>query len=228
MPNVGPKSVLLFDLDGTIADTHGLIMKCYDHAIREHIGKPGLRQIWEARIGLPLDDILTATYAHYGQSVPTVAQLDAVKHTYRTHMRDNDDSIQSFGGVEPALIALRSRGYALGIVTTKHRKMALRHLSKLCLLSYFDERAVICGDMGAECKPSPEPIWMAIRALNCIAEHAAMIGDSMQDILAARAANVYAIAACWGTDNRDSLLAAGPDQILESPSGLIELFAGSG
>ena len=215
--------VLLFDLDGTVADTHGLILKCYDHAIRRHIGQPGKREIWEARIGLPLDDILSATYAHYGQELPSGAELDAVKQTYRSHMRESDADIRAFAEIPETLAALKDSGYRLGIVTTKHRAMAMRHLEKLALLNLFEEGAVICGDMCAACKPSPEPFRKALEALRAEPEQAAMIGDSRQDILGAKAAGILAVAACWGTDNRADLFAAGPDRVAETPRDLLKL-----
>ena len=214
--------VLLFDLDGTIADTHGLILKCYDHAVQIHIGRPGIREVWLARIGLPLDDILNATYVHYGMALPTTEEMAAVKQTYRDHMRESDGDIQAFAGMPETLAELKSRGYRLGVITTKHRAMAVRHLERLDLLNVFEQGAVVCGDMCAACKPAPEPFWLALELLKVAPDQAAMIGDSRQDILGAKAAGVLAVAACWGTDNRATLLAASPDRVAETPSDLLE------
>ncbi len=223
MPERGPFRILLFDLDGTVADTHGLILKCYDHAIRYHISQPGKREIWESRIGLPLDDILNATYAHYGRELPGEVELNAVKQTYRTHMRESDADIRAFAGIPETLTALAEKGYQLGIVTTKHQAMAMRHLEKLALLNLFEEGAIVCGDMCAVCKPAPDPFWKVLEALRAEPEHAAMIGDSRQDILGAKAAGIYSVAACWGTDNRADLLAAAPDRVAETPYDLMAL-----
>ena len=217
--------VVLFDLDGTVADTHGLILQCFDYAMKQHTGLAGKREIWKARIGLPLDDILCATYAHYGLASPTEAQLDAVKQTYRAHMRENDESIRAFDGVPEILATLKAGGSRLGIVTTKHRAMAVRHLERIGLLNLFESEAVICGDMCAAYKPSPEPFRAALRALGAGPESAAMVGDSEHDILGAKAAGLLAVAACWGTDNRGTLLAAGPDFIAEEPNELPGIFA---
>lgn len=217
-------SIFLFDLDGTLIDTHGLILQCYDHAMRSHIGQPGLRTIWEARIGLPLDEILSATYAHYGAAAPTVAEMDAVKQTYRAHMRENDDHVRPFMGIPEMLADLANLGYRLGVVTTKHQAMALRHLERTGLLARFDRGAVIAGDMCTACKPAPEPFLAALRAMDGNAGEAAMVGDSRQDILGAKAAGVMAVGALWGSDNRADLLASEPDLVAEKPDDLLTMW----
>lgn len=216
--------VYLFDLDGTVADTHGLIMQCYDHAAQTHLGQAGRREIWELNIGLPLDEILRATYTHYKLPEPTQAQIDAMKQTYRAHMRDNDNTIRPFAGIPETLTELKQRGLRLGIVTTKHQAMALRHLELLELRPLFEANAIICGDMCARYKPAPDPFLRALDELNATPEETAMIGDSQHDIAGAKSVGILAVAACWGTDHRADLLAAQPDVIIERPPDLLSLI----
>ncbi len=111
---------ILFDLDGTLADTHGLIMQCYEHTIEAHLGRPMRREIWERLVGLPLDDTLTAVCAFYNvELTPTL--LDELRQTYRAHMRANCDDVRAFPGVVEMLNGLRERGLRMAIVTTKFR-----------------------------------------------------------------------------------------------------------
>ncbi len=212
---------LLFDLDGTVADTHGLIRECYDHAIRTHLGQPAPLEVWQERVGLPLDTVLLAAFAHYDADC-SPETLGAVKVSYRAHMRTRRDDITAFPGIRPTLEELRKRGLRLAIVTTKYREMALHHLETAGVAEFFE--AVVAGDDCTECKPHPEPFLKALAALSLPPDRAAMIGDSQYDILGAHNAGVYAVAACWGTDSRDDLLAARPDFIAETPAELLGLL----
>lgn len=216
-PPFGLLRAILLDLDGTVADSHGLIMTCYNHAIRAHLGREGLREIWLQRVGLPLDDILIATYEHYG--VPHTPELmTEVKQTYRVHMWEHVETVEAFPGMIDALHALKAKGLRLAIVTTKHRMMALRHLETLQIRSLFD--VVVAGDDCHHYKPHPEPFLKALELLEVAPNTAAHVGDSRYDVLGAQAAGVFTIAACWGTDDRAGLLAAHPDFVLETPQEL--------
>lgn len=212
---------MLFDLDGTVADTHGLIRECYDHAIRTHLGQPAPIDVWQQRVGLPLDTVLLAACAHYDAPCPPET-LEAIKTTYRTHMRTNRDHVAAFPGIHATLAELRQRGLRLAIVTTKYREMALHHLETTGLAEFFE--TVVAGDDCAHMKPHPEPFQKALAALNLQPEHAAMVGDSQYDILGAHNAGVYGVAACWGTDSREDLLKALPDATLEKPEQLLSLL----
>ncbi len=216
-----PLEALLFDLDGTVADTHGLIRECYDHAIRTHLGQPAPLEVWQQRVGLPLDTVLLAAYAHFEAPCPPET-LVAVKASYRAHMRTQRDNVTAFPGILAALVELRQRGLRMAIVTTKYREMALHHMATAGLAEFFE--AVVAGDDCTHTKPHPEPFQKALAALKLGPERAAMIGDSQYDILGAHNAGVYAVAACWGTDSRDDLLAARPDYIAERPNALLGLL----
>jgi len=212
---------MLFDLDGTVADTHGLIRECYDHAIRTHLGQPAPLEVWQQRVGLPLDTVLLAACAHFDAPCPPET-LGALKTSYRAHMRTRRDRVAAFPGVHAALAELRQRGLRLAIVTTKYREMALHHLETAGLAEFFE--AVVAGDDCEHTKPHPEPFRKALAALKLGPEHAAMVGDSQYDVLGAHNAGVYAVAACWGTDSRDELLAALPNFIAERPEALLGLL----
>lgn len=213
-----PLEALLIDLDGTIADTHGLIFACYCHAVRTHLGKEGSRDIWEQSVGLPLDLLLGRTYAHYGEYL-SPETLEAAKQSYRSHMRERDEDVRAFPGVLETLEALKSEGVRLAVVTTKHQAMTIRHLGVIRAAHLFG--AVITGDMCARCKPDPEPFAKALEALEVAPDAAAAVGDSAHDIAGGRAAGTRTIAACWGTDNRPQLMAACPDIVCETPESLL-------
>ena len=209
----------LFDLDGTLADTHGLIMQCYEHTIQTHLGRPMRREIWERLVGLPLDDTLTEVCAFYDVEL-TPALFNDLKQTYRAHMRANCDDVRAFPGVIEMLNDLRERGLRMAIVTTKFRHMAVRHLETSGMTEYFE--FIVPGDEVTHPKPNAEPFLRALELLNLPPEQVAHVGDSAHDITGAKAASIYAIAALWGTDNKDALLSANPDLIISTPDDLLQ------
>ena len=221
-----PLKAMLFDLDGTVADTHWLILKCYDHAMRTSLGVEGKREIWASRVGAPLDDILLATCDHYGLPRSSNEELEKIKVLYRAHMRENDANLKPFPGIIQTLVGLKSKGVRLAIVTTKHEQMAKRHMATTGLTDFFE--VVVAGDNVANCKPHPEPFELALSQLGVAPEDAAMVGDSRLDILGAKNAGLYSVAACWGTDHREDLLAAEPDFVAETPREILERVGGFG
>lgn len=210
----------LFDLDGTVADTHGLIQQCYDHALRTHLNQPAVPAIWREHVGLPLDDILIATYKYYRQSL-SPDHLEEVKRTYREHMRAHRHTVRPFPGIPELLHSFCSYGVRLAIVTTKHRAMAEHHLETMGLSDLFT--ALVAGDECRYCKPHPEPFLKALQALEVGADQAIAIGDSRNDILGAHAAQVYSVGAAWGTDNLPALRDARPDFLVETPQALLPM-----
>ena len=217
-----PFDAMLFDLDGTLVDTHGLIVQCYEYTMQTHLNQPMRREIWEQLVGQPLDDIFHATYAHY-ETPLSPDLLDALKHTYRAHMREHADSVRAFPGVVEMLDALRERGIRLAIVTTKHRNMAERHLQTSGLADYFE--FLVPGDEVTRPKPDAESFLRALELLALPPSRVAHVGDSQHDITGAKAAGIYAIAALWGADNMNALVASDPNKIFAQPSELIPLFS---
>jgi pyrophosphatase PpaX len=219
MPAATSTKALLLDLDGTVVDTHELIFQCYDQTMRGHCGCQGSRQILEQCTGMGLRDIFTATLEHFGVPVSDRLLAEAVT-IYRDHLRANEASVSTFPGMSESLVDFVRRDWRLAIVTTKIRESALRHLQSQGLTQLFE--VVVAGDQCANHKPHPEPFLKALEALGIDPAQAVGVGDSEHDIYSARAAGLRTVAACWGTLNRNRLLAAEPDFLAEKP---IELLA---
>jgi phosphoglycolate phosphatase-like HAD superfamily hydrolase len=84
----------------------------------------------------------------------------------------------------------------LAILTGKDRARTLQLLDYFGLSSCFD--AVVASDQLCRPKPDPEGILLLLKMLDCAAEEAVMVGDSVSDILCAQRAGVSAIAVTWG------------------------------
>jgi pyrophosphatase PpaX len=214
------KKSLLLDLDGTVVDTHELIYQCYDKTMRERCECQGSRQVLERCTGMHLRDIFTATLDHFGRPVSDQLLTEAIA-IYRDHLRANEAAVSTFPGMRPSLIEFVRRGWKLGIVTTKPRESALRHLHSQELTHLFE--VVIAGDQCSNLKPHPEPFLKALEALDVNPQEAVGVGDSEHDIHSARAAGMITVGAFWGALSREKLLAAKPDFLAESPDDLLRM-----
>lgn len=202
-------SVVLFDLDGTLADTTGLILECFHHATRHHLGERQSEEAWLASMGRPL----RVQMRSYGRDA---AEVEALVETYVEYQKViHDDWVTSFPDAASVLTTLEARGARLALVTSKRREIALRTLACCGISGRFP--VMVCGDEVDEPKPHPEPVRRALAALGVEeGPHAIFVGDSPFDIRSGRAAGVRTAAALWGPYARADLTPEQPDYVLGS------------
>lgn len=201
-------AALLFDLDGTLVDSVDLILTSFRHAFRTHLGEAPPDESWIAGIGTPL-----AT--QIGSLVPDDPQLALdIAATYRAYQREHHDALlREFDGVRDTLALLHGLGHPTALVTSKMGDMAHRALTFTRLADLLD--VVISADICARHKPDPEPVHMALRALDYPPDDAFFVGDSPHDIVAGNAAGVITVAALWGPFSRETLEKARPSHLIE-------------
>lgn len=224
------KRAILFDLDGTLIDTTNLILRCFDHSWQTVCGLTHTRESLVETFGVPLREAMirlaAASNAPLPSVVETYASVDLIERLlteYRCfNVANHDNMVDTFEGVEEVLIALRSRGYLIGLVTSKSRELALRGL-RVCSLEPLIDAAVFLEDTRSH-KPGPEPVLTALERLNAAASSAAYVGDSRHDIVAGRRAGVRTVAAGWGPATRAELEEEGPDYFADSVHDLLEFF----
>jgi len=222
---------VLFDLDGTLIDTTGLILSCFDHSWQTVCGRTHSRQALLGTFGIPLREamrwLLAASNDPKGvanRDSDEAHLLEQLILEYRAFNAANHDELaKPFCGVETVVRELRARGYLIGVVTSKSRELATRGLN-LCSLDGLIDEAVFLEDSDRH-KPDPTPIHVALKRLDARAETAAYVGDSCHDIAAGRAAGVRTVAALWGPASRDDLEGAQPDWLAEDLNSLLDIFS---
>ena len=190
------KSVI-FDLDGTLADTSGDLIAAANGCFRA------------LRKGDVLDPVADAGTAFLGGRAMLrlgFEKLGAdwdeadVDRCYPDLLRYYGENIDVFTtvypGVEAALVELKSRGYALGICTNKPEGLAETLMARLGLRQYFG--ALLGADTLPVRKPNPEHLWETIRRLGGDLGRSALIGDTDNDRSAARNANVHSVLVTFG------------------------------
>lgn len=210
-----PVRAVLYDFDGTLADTTELIMRCYRHTMRTHLESVPSEEEWLAGFGTPLETQL----ARYARSTD---EADAMRRTYRDYQDLHHDSmIRPFPGAVEAVAALAGRGLKLAIVTSKHRRSALRGMELCGLVEHFHE--IVTPEDVSRPKPDPEPVRVALQRLGVEAAEALFVGDSPHDLAAGRAAGVRTAAVLWGPFPRPTLEREAPDHFLERQDAVLAL-----
>lgn len=207
---------ILFDLDGTLADSIDLILSCYRYTMRVHLGAEPPDDRWLATLGRPLRDQIRA----FARSDEEAAAMMATYQGYQR--RVHDGMVRPYPGVREVIARLSEAATPLAVVTSKRREVALRTLRCCGLDGYFP--VVISADDVTNGKPDPEPVTAALTALGSPAAGTVLfVGDSPFDVMAGRAAGVLTGAALWGAFPRDELGAAAPDYLLERVDDVLSL-----
>src|SRR6185437_6340663 len=197
-----PLRAVLFDLDGTLIDSIGLIVDAMHHAFEGFDGTVPDDSSWMQGIGTPLYKQL-ALYARSPE------ELDMLRERYRAYQFiHHDNAIKEYPGTTAVLENLHSRGIAMGIVTSKGDELARRGLELTGLAKYLP--VVIGADSVTKHKPEPEPVLLALERLGVTADEALMMGDSPHDVSSGNAAGVRTVGALWGPFTRGQIAVAKP------------------
>jgi HAD superfamily hydrolase (TIGR01509 family) len=210
-PNHSIKS-LLFDWDGTLVDSARLGLAAFEktfsqlgvvfaHDIYEAKYSPNWYSTYEA-LGLPRELWPTADdlwIQHYGeQSAPLIE------------------------GVGETLLALRTKGYQLGIVSSGSRSRVAREVQQSILKDAFS--VVICNEDIVNKKPDPEGLTLAMRELNVEASECAYVGDAPEDIEMGRRGNVLTVGVRSTYPSSARVPNAKPDLYLDRITELVTHF----
>lgn len=210
-----PWSGVFFDLDGTLADTVELILCSFRHTMETHLGEVLPDDRWIATLGTPLRDQLRA-FARDD------AEAAAMLQTYTVFQEGiHDEMVRPFPGARQVIRHLVESGCRVAVVTSKRGKVARRTM-EVCGLDDGVELVVSADDV-TRGKPDPEPVLMALDALDLAQARSEVVfvGDSPFDLRAGRAAGTRTAAVTWGPFTRTALDAERPDYVLRRLTDLL-------
>jgi pyrophosphatase PpaX len=205
--------VVLFDLDGTVVDSGGIILASMRHATREVLGRDfGDAELMQA-VGGPGLEAQMAVFAP--------ERVDELVRVYRDHNEPLHEELEACAGMEDVLLRLHAEGRRLGVVTAKRRATVELAFARVPLAHLFE--TIVGGDETEKHKPDPEPLLLAAERMHASPAETAYVGDSPFDIRAAKTAGMYAIAVTWGRiHDRERLEREEPDAIIERAEQLLE------
>lgn len=205
---------LLFDFDGTLADTNELIFKSFRHVLDNNGYNDVSDKIVYGFFGEPLHK----TLGRYSKS----KSVDELIEEYREFNNFHHDSmIKPFETVSETLKYFKDKGYKLAVVTSKYERLARHGAKCLGIEDYFDI-FVTPADTNLH-KPDKEPVEFACNKLNIAPKEAIMVGDSNFDIMSGKSAGAYTAAVNYSLLERDILLNAEPDFFINNLSDLKEI-----
>jgi phosphoglycolate phosphatase len=221
-PFATPELVLI-DLDGTLVDSVPDIAFCVDRMLTEldlpAVGQARVRE-W---VGNGIDILVRRALAGnlggkadaglYARALPVFTALYAQHTSERSRVYD---------GVPAGLAYLRATGAALACVTNKASAFTHKLLAEMALDKHFS--LVISGDTLARKKPDPLPLLHASRHFAVPPERALLIGDSANDVKAARAAGFRIVCVSYGYNHGDDIRDSLPDAVIDSLAELPKLF----
>ena len=181
-----PLKAVLLDLDGTLLDTVADIATAAN-MMRAALGFAPLEPaLIKTFVGKGIANLVARTLTDaVGEVGPTALKV-AVTNFERQYDKCFGDTSVPFPGVIDGLNALKEKGFRLGCVTNKAGKFTLPLLEKSGLAAYFE--ITLSGDSLPEKKPHPLPLQHAAKFFECSAAELLLIGDSVNDAEAARAA----------------------------------------
>lgn len=205
-----PQAVV-FDLDGVIVDSFGVMRQAFLAAYAEVVGDGDAPfEEYSRHLGRYFPDIMRI------MGLPLELEGPFVRESYRLA-----HEVTVFDGVRELLAELTDRGLRLAVATGKSGPRARSLLEQLGLLKHFDH--VLGSDEVARAKPAPDIVLRALELLDVPQDRAMMVGDAVTDLASARGAGVTAVAALWGETDEAALLAEQPDAVLRRPADLLAL-----
>ena len=212
---------ILFDLDGTLADTAPDLGWTTNALLREEgldeqplshlrpFTSQGVRGLLRAGFGIEPEH---PDYERLSQRF-----LDL----YETRLCADT---RLFDGVPELLDRLEAMRLSWGVVTNKRRRFTEPLVARLGLSPRSP--CIVSGDTTAQAKPSPLPLRHACELLGCRPERALYVGDDRRDIIAGQAAGCLTVAVSWGyLGDSGPISAWGADRIIGHPGELIPLLA---
>jgi phosphoglycolate phosphatase len=211
------------DLDGTLLDTIPDLAAACNMMLAE-LGRPPLElALIRTFVGKGIANLVERTLAGRIEGGVERTLLDRAMPIYeRCYTAVNGRHTTIYPGVQEGLDRLRAEGYTLACVTNKSTRFTLPLLDMVGFAQYF--RTVVAGDTLTLKKPDPAPLLHVCEALKTKPGHTLMIGDSINDTQAARAAGCPVFCVTYGYNEGHDVRELDADALLDSLADAVRLI----
>ena len=203
--------VIIFDFDGTLADTIDILLSITNRLSAEFGFKSATKEELAQLSNLNSWQILQYSGISIFKFPLLIRRLKAELHSEVPH-------IQLFPGIKEVLLELKKRGFQLGIITSNSRENVLGALQRNGLQDTFT--FIYSGSTFGKHKVINK--WLRIE--NIHTEKVVYVGDEIRDIDAAKKTGIKVIAVGWGFNSPQALAAQNPNFLIERPQELIEIM----
>ena len=230
MSDLSDTRVILFDLDGTLIDSVPQLHLAVQHALTE-VGKEKVTlddvRTW---IGNGAAVLLKRAYCRqyqYEESAIDPAHFQIMKNAFDEHYAKGiDQNFAVYPAVAETLASLKNAGFEMAVVTNKPDSFVQPLLKAAGIADYFSY--TLGGGVLAVHKPAPEPLFYLCDKFAVEPNQALMVGDSKNDIEAARAAGMPVVGLTYGYNHGEPIEHSQPDWVLnhfDELAGLLKVNA---
>ena len=219
------KKLLLFDLDGTLIDSVPDLALAVNEML-EKLGKAPYREdTIRGWVGNGAQTLVRRALAGNREAIPEPDEelfgkaIDIFLKSYGANLCR---ATGPYEGVPETLERLSRRGYTMAVVTNKPSLFVSPILERLGLADFF--RLTVGGDDLPQKKPDPLPLLHSCERLGIPTEQTVMIGDSSNDILAAKAAGITSIGVRYGYNYDTPIESFGPDAAVDRFAEIMEFL----
>ena len=179
---------IIFDFDGTLADTNQIIIDSWQHTFKTRTGEEGDLNYIMKTFGQPLYTAMDEAFPEHDLEETVGIYRDFQKTVFRS-------TIKAFPGIIELVRGLKEKGYKIGIVTARLRDSTMEGLEVFGILDCIDE--IVTVEDTANHKPHPEPAIICIERLGSKPENSVMVGDSINDIGCGNNAGMETVMVGW-------------------------------
>ena len=214
MINMKNKSLIIFDWDGTLMDSVGLIVAAMRYAAKKH-GLTVTDDATKSIIGIALVDAFPMLFPNDSD------KYDELLATYSEYYVKHCDNDKLFEGIKELIQDLHAQGKTLAIATGKKRKGLQRVLPNSGIQAFFTVTKTADETAG---KPNPLMLEQILVETGTRIEDAVFIGDSIHDIRMANAIQMDSIAVSYGCEKADVLANENPTMLVNSVNELHKIM----
>ena len=211
---------VLFDLDDTLIDLREASFVSFNETLRRH----NLRTV-------SFQEMLDSWHVTWREVVRSITppgmDVDALLPIVGPeYMRRFDEIHLQYSrllpGVRKTLSGLKRRGYLVGIVSRRTRKVLEEEMEKFRLQGFVD--TIVGADEVARQKPDPAPVFLAAKRLNVDVSSCVVVGDATSDLKAGKSAGAFAVGVLTGLQDADQLRKENPDAIIKEITDLVPVL----
>lgn len=207
------KEAVLFDIDGTILDSHDFVFGAVRFALSKYgYPDPEAKFLKKAQ-GRPL--------SKFYEILLPLEQSGKFVEAHKEFQKANFHLVKSFPNVERTLQELRKSGFVMGAVSNRLRESLLISLQLAELLQYFD--VVLGADDVVNPKPHQDHLLFALNKLQVTPQNSYMVGDTDHDILAGKNAGIKTVGVTYGWLGR-KIAKYNPDYVINDIEELLQII----
>ena len=217
-----PVKAIVIDLDGTLLHTAPELAEAANRMLRDMGRAPVSQDLLKSYIGNGIHWLVKRALTGDMYAEPEAALFDQALPIYEKHYTELSTKSQPFANVVKGLDAMKAAGFRLGCITNKVERYTTPILKSAGLAAYFE--IVLSGDTLPEKKPHPMPLLHSAKFFGVPIENLLLVGDSLSDAQAARAAGCPIICVPYGYNHGEPVASLNVDAVIPDLSALLPLI----